>query len=202
VYRDSDLDKAKDNWYKWKNANPKKYILWRASQHARLSGRECTLTEDDITLVSFCPVLGYELEYSSGKNNPASASLDRIDNSKGYVKGNVIVVSKRANEIKRDASVEELGKVYKFYEALQGSNKNNNKEDTQVATTITTVKPGPQHRCITGQIVPWDEHQCASCVHRQYLYPVVKRGVPNVQKNVRSPDCKCRDYLTCRHSGT
>jgi hypothetical protein len=41
--------------------------------------------------------------------------MDKIVPSKGYVKGNVIVVSKRANQIKSDATVAEIMKVAEFY---------------------------------------------------------------------------------------
>lgn len=37
-----------------------------------------------------------------------SYSLDRIDSSRGYVKGNIWVISLRANRIKNDSTVEEL----------------------------------------------------------------------------------------------
>ena len=43
---------------------------------------------------------------------------DRIDPKKGYVKGNIIVVSMRANRIKTDATVDEIRKVADFYEKL------------------------------------------------------------------------------------
>lgn len=48
-----------------------------------------------------------------------SPSLDRIDNRLGYVKGNVIVVSHRANAIKRDATLDELRRIVAFYEPLE-----------------------------------------------------------------------------------
>jgi len=62
---------------------------------------------------SHCPVFGTQLEWSAHRGNgrlplPNSPSLDRIDPSKGYVKGNVWIVSNRANSIKNDASHEEL----------------------------------------------------------------------------------------------
>ena len=39
--------------------------------------------------------------------------IDRIDSSKGYVKGNVRVISKRANTLKNNATIEELELVLK-----------------------------------------------------------------------------------------
>jgi len=65
---------------------------------------------------SHCPVFGIPLAWSQQRNNgygplPNSPSLDRIDPSKGYVKGNVWVISCRANAIKNDATHEELKRV-------------------------------------------------------------------------------------------
>ena len=67
-----------------------------------------------------CPVLGVNMEISKlgSKNNDSTASIDRIDPKKGYVKDNIIVVSMRANRIKSDATVDEIRKVADFYEKL------------------------------------------------------------------------------------
>ena len=43
---------------------------------------------------------------SGGRFN--SPALDRIDNTKGYIRGNVWVISHRANQMKVDANIEEL----------------------------------------------------------------------------------------------
>lgn len=48
-------------------------------------------------------------------NGPNSPSLDKIVPELGYVKGNIVVVSLRANQIKSDATIEELQAVAKFY---------------------------------------------------------------------------------------
>ena len=69
---------------------------------------------------SKCPVLGVDMEISKlgSKNNDLTPSIDRIDPKKGYVKGNIIVVSMRANRIKTDATIDEIRKVADFYEKL------------------------------------------------------------------------------------
>lgn len=63
-----------------------------------------------------CPVLGIPIRYGSG-NMDHTPTLDRINPKLGYVPGNVIIVSMRANRIRNDATVDELYKVYKFYAA-------------------------------------------------------------------------------------
>lgn len=71
----------------------------------------------DITFTDQCPIFGFKFERN--KNRPMrSASLDRIDNSKGYIRGNVIVVSKLANTIKSCATPAQVRLVADFYERL------------------------------------------------------------------------------------
>lgn len=72
-------------------------------------------------LPTLCPVLGIEILYSfAGKKGPrnASPSIDRIDNALGYVKGNVRVISFRANRIRNDASLDELRAITRDAEVL------------------------------------------------------------------------------------
>ena len=67
-----------------------------------------------------CPVLGVKMEITElhSKNSDFSPSFDRIYPKKGYTKGNVIVISNKANRIKTDATVKEIRKVANFYEKL------------------------------------------------------------------------------------
>ena len=53
-----------------------------------------------------CPYSGLKMTLKHGHMN--SASLDRIDSTKGYIKGNVQVISMKANTMKSNASIEEL----------------------------------------------------------------------------------------------
>lgn len=74
------------------------------------------LTRDDIIIPERCPVLDIELQFNQGlASNDSSPSVDRIIPSLGYIPGNVVVVSRRANKIKNDANSHELLKVYNFY---------------------------------------------------------------------------------------
>lgn len=96
----------------------KNYIqvaLRRARNGAKLKNLEFNLTEDDIIVPETCPVLGIPLIANGGLNAYTNPSLDRIDNSLGYIKGNVIVISDRANRLKKDATIEELMKLSEFY---------------------------------------------------------------------------------------
>ena len=93
-------------------------MLKSAKVRAKKKGLEFNIDETDITIPEYCPVLGIRLEIGNGRVQKNSPTLDRIDSNKGYIKGNVIVVSQRANTIKTNATIEEIFKVYEFYKKL------------------------------------------------------------------------------------
>jgi len=82
----------------------------RLLAQAKINGRErpFDLERSDIVIPSHCPVLGIPLDCAAEPLSDHLPSLDRIDNTKGYVKGNVWVISWRANRIKGDATHGEL----------------------------------------------------------------------------------------------
>jgi hypothetical protein len=96
--------------------NPVNYMLQNARQRAKKLGLPFDLTRDDIVIPAKCPVLGYELKISDGKQSPNSPSIDRIIPSYGYVKGNIRIISCRANDIRGNATLDELKKVVKYIE--------------------------------------------------------------------------------------
>lgn len=113
-------DKA---WSKRSQRNSPHKARFRAKAGtARRQGIEFDLEFDDIIWPELCPVLGIRLDYSYGTKGghakKTSPSFDRIDPTKGYVKGNVIIVSLKANAIKQDASAEEVLRVGQFYQSL------------------------------------------------------------------------------------
>lgn len=94
-------------------------LLLKSSRYrAKRGGLRHTLTLADIYVPVRCPVLGLRLTPSTGRAGPNSPSLDRIDSRKGYVPGNVIVVSWRANELKKNATLLEMERVAAFYRQL------------------------------------------------------------------------------------
>ena len=91
------------------NDNSLKLCLLRAAkQRARIKGLDFNIDITDINLPNKCPLLDIPLNSFYGKATDNSYSIDRIDSSKGYVKGNVWVTSKRANTLKGNATLEEL----------------------------------------------------------------------------------------------
>ena len=84
--------------------------LWvRARNSARQRNLEFSILVTDVHIPETCPYLGIVLtRLVNGGRQDSNASLDRIDNTKGYVRGNIQVISSKANFMKRNASLEEL----------------------------------------------------------------------------------------------
>jgi hypothetical protein len=91
-----------------KGNTPEAYMLDRSKSRAKKKGFEHNITITDIQIPNKCPLLGIPLFPGQGGVCPNSPTLDRIDSSKGYVKGNVWVISYKANTIKSNATPEEL----------------------------------------------------------------------------------------------
>lgn len=109
--------------YLWGRNNPFKFRIIQKRRHAKKRGHEFTLEYTDVDWVAVCPVLGIELDYSifTGKKAPLpnAPSIDRIDNSKGYIPGNVRVISYRANRLKSDMTLQEARLLVKDLESYE-----------------------------------------------------------------------------------
>lgn len=113
----SGADKAKEH--------PEYRMFWCAHRRAKKRGLEFDLDYSDIVVPEFCPLLGVKMKLGSKIALPESPSLDRIDSTKGYVKGNVWVISRRANTIKSDASLKELKFLVQNLERKLNENNSN-----------------------------------------------------------------------------
>jgi len=84
-------------------------LLVSARYRAEKLGLAFNIEEKDIVIPAHCPILKTELKRdNSAINREFSPSLDRIDNDKGYIKGNVQVISYLANTMKSNAKPHEL----------------------------------------------------------------------------------------------
>jgi len=94
---------------KYRKNNWAMKMLWQAKASASAKNLSFNLDESDIVIPEFCKYLGIPLTQTLGEGVVwSNASLDRIDSSLGYVKGNVEVVSRKANTMKNMATLEEL----------------------------------------------------------------------------------------------
>ena len=86
------------------------YLIWyRAKNNAKEKSLEFNLEIEDITIPTLCPYLGVELLTESNQSrNPNYFSIDRVDSEKGYVKGNIQIISLLANTMKNNATINQL----------------------------------------------------------------------------------------------
>jgi len=135
-YRKSNIEKVKERNKKWRDSNNdlikknriknlRSHLLRGARLRAENKNLPFDISLDDILIPEICPVLGIQLKTGQGKICDTSPSIDRIIPEKGYVKGNVIVVSNKANRIKTNATPEEIIAVGEYYKKLLEEAKKN-----------------------------------------------------------------------------
>ena len=111
AYQRRNVEKLKAANKRYKLKNPANQLVWAARYRARKFGLSCDLEAGDLTIPEFCPVLGIRLAKAipgSNKWSPTSPSVDRVNPKLGYTKGNVRVISWRANNLKSDGTAQEF----------------------------------------------------------------------------------------------
>ena len=91
--------------------NYERRLFNSCKKRARLNNLEFDLELSDIVIPEYCPYLKTKITNIVGEGHAVTmynASIDRIDNSKGYVKGNIEVISRLPNRMKTNATKEEL----------------------------------------------------------------------------------------------
>lgn len=80
---------------------------------AKEKGLPFDLTEDYLKSIwtDTCPAFGTPLNIEALKNEANHAQLDKVVPELGYVQGNVVWLSQRANRIKDDATLEDLERL-------------------------------------------------------------------------------------------
>jgi hypothetical protein len=100
----------------WRKKNPFKFKCSAKRQDCAKRGILFSLTPEYLEVIwtGRCPVLEVDMDILSQKDNLYAPQLDRVDPKGGYVEGNVVWLSRRANNIKGNATVEELEAVVKW----------------------------------------------------------------------------------------
>ena len=91
---------------KWRKKNREKMMLYQARRRAKVRNIDCTITLENIIIPSHCPVLKTPLSFEGRRDT--TPVLDLIDVSKGYILGNVQVISNRVNRCKSDLTIAEI----------------------------------------------------------------------------------------------
>lgn len=94
-------------------------MLWKsAKKRATGKGIDFEITVEDIPKIpDICPALGIPIIIAKGRPNNNSPTMDRIDNTKGYVKDNIEIISWRANTLKKDGNLTEFEGIVKYLQS-------------------------------------------------------------------------------------
>lgn len=109
---------------RWKAKNPKNAwacsAVGGAKARAKRDGFPFALTKDYLLSITpdVCPVFGTPFVFYGEGLRPNSPSVDKIVPALGYVPGNVVVISLKANAIKSDATAEEISRVAEWLRTL------------------------------------------------------------------------------------
>lgn len=140
-YRDSYYQRNKEainarrnaRFHEDKAARPAFYMWLGARDRAKRSGRDFNIDVDDIVIPALCPILGFPLQVNKGKLCFNSPVLDRRDNDKGYIKGNVQVISSQANLLKGNCTLDQI--------ILMGQWAQKTKEEEQLDLPFPNSEP-------------------------------------------------------------
>ena len=93
-------------------------LVQSAKDRAKLKNLDFNLTkqyiESIVPIGNICPIRNVVMHIGNYKDRNDSFSIDRIDSTKGYVIGNVNIISYLANKIKFNCSLEELELFFNF----------------------------------------------------------------------------------------
>jgi hypothetical protein len=93
----------------------KQQLVSKIKAQSKLKNIEFNITKDDIDWIEFCPIMDIKIDYYTTefrKHN--TASFDRRDPNKGYIKGNVFIISNIANMRKSDLNVQQIERLLNY----------------------------------------------------------------------------------------
>ena len=119
-----EIERARNRY----SVSPIPQMLSNSKIRAKSKGITHTITTSDLEEIwpknNICPVLNtpFDIGYKVGKSRNLAPSLDRIIPKKGYIKGNLLIVSDIVNRMKQDSTLEDMEKILKYYTKLLKKN--------------------------------------------------------------------------------
>ena len=111
------------NGARYKILYTESYLVSGANKRARINNMEINIDVEYIKSIwplnNKCPIIEENFKGGRAKMLSTSPTIDRIDNTKGYIVENVMVISALANMVKNDATIEELEFILKNWENLE-----------------------------------------------------------------------------------
>lgn len=101
---------------------PEKALFNSARQRAREKGLDFQIEVSDIVIPRVCPVFGIKLKPMRGGDGDwqCAPTVDRINSNIGYLKSNIVVISRKANMIKSYGTAGEHRKIAEWMEGPAG----------------------------------------------------------------------------------
>jgi hypothetical protein len=96
--------------------HPEMNLLNGSRRRAKTKGLKHELTKEDIVIPDVCPVLNIPLFFTPGTQTDNTPSIDQVNPGCGYTKANVEIISWRANDLKKDATWQELRALCRYME--------------------------------------------------------------------------------------
>lgn len=110
----SNLERSHEYHNNRKHLQPERWLFNIAKSRAKKKGIEFTISIEDIIIPKLCPILEIELKPGEGTVCKTSPTLDRVNSTKGYIPGNVRVISHEANRLKSYMTKEILERLIKY----------------------------------------------------------------------------------------
>lgn len=97
--------------------NPEKSLHRSCRKRSQKSGIDFSIGIEDIIIPAICPILEEPLVYC-GPDRSYWPTVDRVDNTKGYVKENVRVISYKANMMKCDMLLWQVENLLEYMKGI------------------------------------------------------------------------------------
>lgn len=112
--RDHYLNYAKNRYKKLKQECPEYFLHGNARRRAKNQNIPFSIDIEDIHIPEVCPILNIPIVIGTGKISKQSPTLDKIIPELGYVKGNIAVISAKANALKSDMRIEDVERLLQY----------------------------------------------------------------------------------------